>query len=153
MTNKEIIKLVEENIVDYLNENHLELFDVEYVKEGSNFYLRVYIDKEGSVTINDCEIVTRYLSKVLDKLDPISHQYVLEVSSPGLFRQLKKKEDYKKSIDKNVFIKLYKEYHGKKEFTANIIALNDDILTIQTDDAIHNFNLKDIALCKLTAEF
>lgn len=153
MTNKEIIKLVEKNIVDYLNENHLELFDVEYVKEGSNFYLRVYIDKEGSVTINDCEIVTKYLSKILDKLDPISHQYVLEVSSPGLFRQLKKKQDYEKSIGKDVFIKLYKELDGQKEFTANIIAINNDVLSVQTNETIHNFNLKDIALCKLTAEF
>ena len=86
--------------------NGVELFDVDYVKEGSDWYLRVYIDKEGGVTIDDCQNVSRAFNEILDRENYIDDQYIFEVSSPGLTRPLKKEKDYEKSIGRMIEIKL-----------------------------------------------
>ncbi|HBY71983.1 MAG TPA: ribosome maturation factor RimP, partial [Lachnospiraceae bacterium] len=99
-------KKTEKLLEPILTANHFELYDVEYVKEGSNWYLRAYIDKEGGITIDDCELVSRALSDLLDKEDFIADPYILEVSSPGLGWQLKKDKHFENSIGEEVEIKL-----------------------------------------------
>ena len=98
----------EQLILPLVAKNNFELVDVEYVKEGATWYLRAYIDKEGGITIEDCEIISRELSELLDREDFIPDAYILEVSSPGLGRQLKKDKDFARSIGKEVEVKLYK---------------------------------------------
>ena len=95
-------------LLPLVEQHHFELVDVEYVKEGGNFYLRAYIDKEGGITIDDCETISRSLSDWLDKEDMIQDSYIMEVSSPGLGRPLKKEKDFARSIGKEVEVKLYK---------------------------------------------
>ena len=115
---REYEEQTEQLLQPIIDENNFELVDVEYVKEGGNWFLRAYIDKEGGITIDDCELVSRALSDLLDKEDFIPDSYILEVSSPGLGRQLKKDKDFKRSIGKEIEIKLYKPVKikdGKKE--------------------------------------
>ena len=88
----------EQLIQPFIDAHHFELVDVEYVKEGSDWYLRVYIDKEGGITVDDCEVISREFNEVLDKENYIPDQYIFEVSSPGLLRPLKKEKDYQRSI-------------------------------------------------------
>lgn len=98
---------VEAFLLPVMEENHFELVDVEYVKEAGTWYLRAYIDKEGGFTVDDCEMVSRRLGDWLDKEDFIDESYILEVSSPGLGRPLKKEKDFKRSMGEQVEIKLY----------------------------------------------
>lgn len=93
-----------------------ELVDVEYVKEGSNWYLRAYIDKDGGIFVNDCELVHRELSDILDEQDFVEDSYILEVSSPGLLRPLKKEKDFKRSLSKEVEIRTFKKDVKEKNF-------------------------------------
>ena len=95
----------EERITPILNENNFELVDVEYVKEGSTWYLRAYIDKEGGITVNDCELVARQMNEILDREDYIEGSYVFEVSSPGLGRPLKKEKDYVRNMGSKIEIR------------------------------------------------
>ena len=96
---------------------HFDLWDVEYVKEGADYYLRAYIDKEGGITIDDCVDVSRELSDLLDAQDFIEDAYILEVSSPGLGRKLKKDKEFERSIGRKVDLKTFKPVDGVKEFT------------------------------------
>ena len=95
-------------VMPLVEQNNFELVDVEYVKEGSNWYLRVYIDKENGINVDDCELISRALSDLLDEYDFIDDAYILEVSSPGLGRPLKKDKDFERSLMEEVEIKLYK---------------------------------------------
>ena len=121
-------------VTPIIEANNLELVDVEYVKEGSDYYLRVYADKEGGITINDCEIVNRALGDLLDKDDYIDDAYILEVSSPGLTRPLKKENDFKRSIGKLVEIKTFAKVNGAKEFEGILKAYDADTVTIELED-------------------
>ena len=107
----------EELIQPLIDSRGFELVDVEFVKEGSDWYLRVYIDKDGGISVNDCEDISRAFNEILDREDYISEQYIFEVSSPGLTRPLKKEKDFKRSIGKLVDIKLYKPMEKVKELT------------------------------------
>ncbi len=132
----------------------VEIYDVEYVKEGSNFYLRCYIDKEGGVTIDDCETVSRALSEALDAEDFVEDAYILEVSSPGLGRTLKKEKHLQKSIGKEVEVKTFKPVNGQKEFCGVLKAFNQDTLTLQPEnDGEMVLERKDIAVIKLALDF
>ena len=113
-----------------LAEKALELADLEFVKEGPNWYLRIYIDKEGGVTIEDCESVSRILEKKLDEKDPIEQAYILEVSSPGIDRPLKKPEHFQKYMGEIIDIKLYKPLEGKKEYQGELKQFENGIITI-----------------------
>ena len=130
---------------------------MEYVKEGSEWYLRCYIDKEEGVSINDCEAVSRALSDELDRTDFIDDAYILEVSSPGLGRTLKKDKHLRKSLLEEVEVKTYKPIMGKKEFTGILKAFDEDTVTLGAalkegiEDII--FDRKDIAVIKLTLDF
>lgn len=130
----DIEKRTTELVMPIINENKLELVDVEYVKEGSDYYLRIYADKEGGITIGDCEIVNRALGDLLDQEDYISEAYILEVSSPGLTRPLKKENDFKRSIGRLVDIKLYKAVNGMKEFEGILEDYTDTTVTISVSD-------------------
>lgn len=147
----------EELLMPIAEENHVEIYDVEYVKEGSDWYLRCYIDKEEGVSINDCEAVSRRLSDRLDEADFIQDAYILEVSSPGLGRQLKKDKHLAKSLQMEVDVKTYKPVNGTKEFTGILKAFDENTLTIEMDASGETkdvtFNRKEIATIKLTLDF
>ena len=130
-----------------------ELVDVEYVKEGSDYYLRAYIDKPEGVNILDCENVSRALSEALDKADFIPDAYILEVSSPGLGRTLKKDKHLQKSIGEEVEIKLFKPIDKCKEFSGILESFNADNITITEDGNPRTFARADIALIRLALDF
>ena len=137
-----------------LSTNQFELYDVEYVKEGGNWFLRVYIDKENGISIDDCELVSRALSELLDKHDFIPDSYILEVSSPGLGRQLKRDKHFEKSIGEEIELKLYKSINKKKEFVGILTAFDQDTITIELEDGTSSvFNRADIAIVRLTFDF
>lgn len=144
MTKREEYETRTEKLLEpIMEENNFELVDVEYVKEAGNWYLRAYIDKEGGITINDCELVNRTLSDIMDKEDFIPDAYILEVSSPGLGRKLKKDKDFRRSIGNDVDIKFFKARklpagrNGKevhvKELTGTLKSFTKDTITIETD--------------------
>lgn len=114
-------------------ENGLELVDVEYVKEGSEWFLRVFIDKEGGVDIDDCTKVSRGISEVLEDNDPIEQAYHLEVSSPGIERPLRKTEDFEKFMGHKVLVKTFTKHNGKKEFIGYLSGIDDENIRIDID--------------------
>jgi ribosome maturation factor RimP len=128
----EIKSIVEAMLQPFMEEHGFELVDVEYLKEGSNWFLRVYVDKEQGIDIDDCGRVSEFLSEKLDENDPIPTAYFLEVSSPGAERPLKKPGDYHKSIDKQVFVTTYEPVDGMKEFEGKLLSYDEETLTIQT---------------------
>ena len=131
-----------------------ELVDVEYVKEGSNYYLRAYIDKEGGITIDDCEAVSRELSDLLDVEDFIPEAYFLEISSPGLGRQLKKEKDFARSIGEDVEVKLYKPLNKQKEFEGELVSYDAEniVLGISEEETL-TIPRESIAMIKLAIHF
>ena len=133
--------------------NGLTIYDVEYVKEGSDWYLRAYIDKPEGVNINDCENVSRALSDVLDTEDYIEDAYILEVSSPGLGRTLKKDRHLEKSLGEEVEIRTYKPIDKQKEFSGILKAYDKDTVTIEEDSKERVFARADIALIRLALDF
>lgn len=130
-----------------------EIYDVEYVKEGSEYYLRCYIDKPGGVNINDCENVSRALSDKLDEEDFIAGTYILEVSSPGLGRALKKDSHLQKSIGEVVELKTYRPIDKCKEFSGVLKAFDKDTVTIGTEEKETVFQRSDVALIRLALDF
>ncbi len=130
----------------------LEIYDVEYVKEGKDYYLRAYIDKQGGVNIQDCENVSRALSDALDAEDFIPDAYILEVSSPGLGRLLKKDRHLEKSLGEAVEIKTYKPVGRQKEFTGILKAYDGQSVTIEENGALRTFARPDIAAVRLALD-
>ena len=144
----------EELIMPIIEANNFELVDVEYVKEGSNWYLRAYIDKEGGINVDDCELVSRALSDLLDEHDFISEAYILEVSSPGLLRPLKKDKDFERNLSELVEVKLYKAIDKQKEFEGILKAYTSDTITIELEDGEEKtFNIQETALVRLAFDF
>lgn len=131
----------------------VEIYDVEYVKEGSDWYLRAYIDKEAGVNITDCENVSRALSEKLDEEDFIEDAYILEVSSPGLGRTLKKEKHFIKSLGQEVEVRTYKPIDKRKEFVGVLQAYDNGNITILMDDEERIFSKADVALVRLTFDF
>ena len=142
----------EELVTPLIEQNNFELVDVEYVKEGSNWYLRVYIDKEGGVSIDDCEKVSRAFNPILDKEDYIEESYIFEVSSPGLGRKLKKDIHFEKSLGMSVDVKTFKPVDKCKEFTGILKAYDQNTVTITVNDKDIEFNRKDIANIRLSLD-
>lgn len=140
----------EQLIQPLIDANNFELVDVEFVKEGSDWYLRVYIDKDGGITVDDCELISRAFNEILDREDYISEQYIFEVSSPGLMRPLKKEKDYKRSVGKLIDIKLYKPVDKCKEFTGVLDSYDKDTVTIKmNDDTQKTFDRSNLAMIRL----
>lgn len=157
MTKKQIEAVCEELVLPILEERGLELVDVEYVKEGSNYYLRVYADKEGGITIDDCVDVSRVLNPELDKYEKeFKEPYILEVSSPGLLRPLKKDKDFQRNLGKMLEIKLFRplENIGVKELEAELEAFDGNTITvILEDDTKAVIDRSNLALVRLAFEF
>ena len=147
----------EELLKPIAEQNHVEIYDVEFVKEGSEQYLRCYIDKEEGVSINDCEAVSRAFSDELDRVDFIPEAYILEVSSPGLGRQLKKDKHLAGSLLQEVDVKTYRPVEGQKEFTGILKAFDENTVTLGVTEDNHTkeiiLNRKEIAVIKLTLDF
>ena len=144
----------EEILLPIMERNGFELVDVEYVKEGGNWYLRAYIDKPGGINVDDCEIVSRELSDILDEKDFIDEAYILEVSSPGLGRPLKKEKDFKRSLGQEVEVRTYRMMDRKKEFTGILKDHDKDTVTIEMEDgSLKTFEKGDIALIRLAFDF
>ena len=143
----------EQLILPILERMQFELVDVEYVKEGSTYYLRAYIDKEGGIAVDDCEVISRILSDWLDQTDFIEDSYILEVSSPGLGRPLKKERDFERSLGEEVEIRLYKAQNKQKEFTGILKAYDKETVTIETAEGELVFERPDIALIRLAFDF
>ena len=147
-------KKAEALILPIINKNNYELVDVEFVREGSNWFLRAYVDKEGGFSVNDCEKVSREFSDLLDKEDFIEESYILEISSPGLGRPLKKDKDFERSIGEEVEVKLYKAFEGQKEFSGTLEAYDAQTVTIGFEDNTEKtFERKNIALIRLAIDF
>ena len=126
------------------------LWDVRFQKEGASYYLRVYIDKQDGVGIDDCVAVSHAIDPIIDQADPVDKQYYLEVCSPGIERELTRSWHYEAAQGQNVHIKLYSAVSGKKEFSGILFADKDSI-TLNTDDGVMQFNRSDIA--KANIEF
>lgn len=151
---EEYERKTEQLLEPILTANHFELYDVEYVKEGGGWYLRAYIDKENGITVDDCVLVSRALSDLLDQKDFISDSYVLEVSSPGLGRQLKKDKHFEKSIGEEIEVKLYKALNKKKEYVGVLKAFDAVTLTLELEDGTTmDIPRADTAVVRLTFDF
>ena len=145
---------VEAFLLPLLEENKFELVDVEYVKEAGTWYLRAYIDKEGGIAVDDCELISRRLGDWLDEKDFIDESYILEVSSPGLGRPLEKEKDFARSIGKDVDVRLYRQRDGQKEFTGRLSSYDGDTVTLQMEDGSQmTFERSGIALIRLSFDF
>lgn len=144
----------EQLLTPIMEENNYELVDVEYVKEAGYWYLRAYIDKEGGISLDDCELVSRKMNELLDEHDYIADAYIFEVSSPGLGRQLKKDKDFKRSIGQEVEIKLYKAINKQKEITGYLMDFDDENLLIELENEEQmEIKRSDIAVVKLAVHF
>ncbi len=139
----------EELLLPILEREHFELWDVEYVKEGSEYYLRAYIDKEGGITIDDCVLVSRELSDLLDQADFIPDAYILEVSSPGLNRTLKKDREFDRCIGRDVEVKTYQAVDGTKVFTGKLLSFDKEKITISDAEGNRQFDRSEISTVKI----
>ena len=140
-------------LLPVLAEHNFELWDVEYVKEAGTWYLRAYIDKEGGIAVDDCEVISRILSDWLDQTDFIEDSYILEVSSPGLGRPLKKDKDFDRNMGSEVEIRLYKAQNGSKEFTGILKAYDKSAVTIDTGNEELTIERTAIALIRQALDF
>lgn len=152
MRREHIGELVAEEVEKIIAGTALELVDVEYVRER-NWYLRVFIDKQGGVDLEDCQAVSEKLSKILDEKDPISDNYLLEVSSPGLDRVLKKEKDFIRYQGRDVDIHFFKPHNGTKLLTAVLKGREGDVLTVSHDETEETLDMKDISQIRLHIDF
>ncbi|QEK12235.1 ribosome maturation factor RimP [Crassaminicella thermophila] len=149
MAKKRVTDIVEEIVTPYVNDNQIELVDVEFIKEGQNWFLRVYIDKEEGISLDDCQNVSEFLSEKLDELDPISQNYFLEVSSPGLDRPLKKERDFEKFKGRIIEVHLYQPYDGKKIIEGELVGLKDGCVVLKVDGEEIEISRKKISIVRL----
>ncbi|MGY3749178.1 ribosome maturation factor RimP [Vagococcus acidifermentans] len=154
-----VVKIVSETVSPILAHYHFELVDVEYVKEGKNWFLRVFIDKPGGIDIEECVIVSEELSAKMDQLDPdpIPQAYFLEVSSPGAERPLKKEEDYIHAINEYIHISLYQNVNGEKQYQGFLKKVDEETLTllvkIKTAEKELTFDRKNISKARYAIQF
>ncbi|TBL77768.1 ribosome maturation factor RimP [Paenibacillus thalictri] len=153
MTNEQIKSIVESLVQPYLEQHGFELVDIEYVKEGSNWFLRVFVDKEGGIDIDDCGRISEFLSDKLDEKDPIESAYFLEVSSPGAERPLKKAKDFEKAVGEHVFVTTYEPVDGMKEFEGTLVSYSEDGLVVQVGKKEHVIATGQVAGARLAIVF
>lgn len=153
MKKADIEKKTEELVMPIIERFGYELWDVEYVKEGSDYYLRIYADKEGGFTVDDCEAVSRAIDPLLDEEDFISDAYILEVSSPGLTRKLVKDRDFDRSIGRLIRVNLYEAVDGEKSYVGNLKEYDNENLTVEiTADNIVTIPRNNISMVRLEFE-
>jgi len=153
LARKSIEKIAQEIALPIVEELGYELVDLEYKKEGPHWCLRLYIDKPGGITLDDCQEVSQRVGDVLDIKDPIPHNYFLEVSSVGLDRPLKKEEDFVRFKGRNVDLKLYRAIDGSKNYTGELIGLDGDTIQIRVGGEILGFKRDQVAIVRLSVEF
>lgn len=153
MAKQKIVDLVEEMALPVVQEAGLELVDVEFVKEGGRWYLRIFIDKPGGIDIEDCRYVSERLDKLLDEKDPIPQSYALEVSSPGIERPLKKRDDYNRFAGRLANITTFVPYQGKKKFNGRIKGLRENDVVLEINGSELLIPLKHVASARLEVEF
>ena len=130
-----------------------ELWDVEYVREGSDYFLRLYLDKEGGVDITDCEAISRAMDPILDEKDPISNSYIFEVCSAGLERALKRPSDFQRFMGSPITVKLYRPRNGLKEIPCVLTGYEDGRITVTAGKETITFEKSEVALVRLRVEF
>lgn len=148
-----ITDLVAQLAAPAIAEQGCELWDVEYVREAGEWFLRLYLDKEGGVDIADCEAVSRTVSDLLDQADPIEGSYTFEVSSAGAERALKRPTDFEKFLGSPVLVKLYKARDGRKEFAGTLAGYRDGEIALTVGAEAHTFAKAEVAHCRLRIEF
>ena len=153
MASKKTEQSVLELLLPITEKEGLSVWDIGFVKEGPEYYLRVYIDKEDGVGIDDCETVSRLLSDELDRVDPIDQAYILEVSSAGMDRKLKTNEHFMRYIGHEIDIKLYAPINGEKEITATLKAFSDGVLTIDYNGQVTDIELSKTVSVRLAVIF
>ncbi|MGI5998236.1 MAG: ribosome maturation factor RimP [Lutispora sp.] len=136
-----------------LDKYNFEFVDVEYKKEGGQWYLRLFIDKDGGITIDDCQLVSEILSDKLDEIDPIEHSYIFEVSSPGIDRPLKTERDYKKNLNKELEVKFYDSFDGKKSIEATLLDYDDKKVILDYKGKEIEIDKKTIAIMRPLIKF
>jgi ribosome maturation factor RimP len=153
LSKAKVVDLVRDLAQPIVAELGLELFDVEYVKEGTDWYLRVYIDRaDHEVSIDDCEAVSRVLSQELDRVDPIPGQYLLEISSPGLERPLRHQTDVAESVGKLICLTTYAPVAGKKKFEGRLLSFENEELVLQVGQSKQAIPYSQVAKARLVAE-
>ena len=152
MQAKEIVSFTENAAMPILEKYELEFVDCEFVKEGAGYYLRLYIDKEGGVSIDECELVSRALDEKLPE-DITDKAYILEVSSPGIDRILKREHEYIKYKGRDVEVKLFKAIDGEKMFEGSLVGLIDGKVVIESGGEELSFDKKDVASTRLAVKF
>ena len=151
---KKVTETVRELALPVVEENGCKLWDVEYVREAGQWYLRIYIDKDGGVNILDCEAISRALSDILDEADPIESSYVFEVGSAGLERQLKRPSDFARFMGSPVLVKTYQNRDGRKEFAGKLAGYEDGAVLLDMGGAEPvRFEKNEVALVRLRVEF
>ena len=153
MSISKIKSAVQEMVLPYLSSNGFELVDIEYVKEGSNYFLRIFVDKEGGIDIDDCGRISEFMSEQLDKNDPVTDAYFLEVSSPGAERPLKKEEDVRKAIGKHVYITTYEPISGAKEFEGLLLSFDGENAVVRTGKKEYTIPYVKVASARLAIVF
>ena len=136
-----------------VEEKGCSLWDVEYVREGSERFLRVYIDKKGGVSIDDCEAVARAIDPILDEKDPIAESYHFEVCSAGIERALKRPQDFEQFMGSPILIKLYRPHNGLKEIPGILRGYEEGRITVEAGKETVTFEKSQVALCRLRVEF
>ncbi len=153
MAKRKVEDIVAELAVPIVDRNNFELVEVEFKKEGSDWYLRLYIDKEGGITIDDCQAVSEEMSDLLDEVDPIEQSYIFEVSSPGVDRPIKTDRDFEKNNGKLVEVKLFSPLNGKKVFEGILKGHNTSEVMIEMDGKDENIEKSSIALIRPVIKF
>jgi len=154
MAKNRVEKIAEKLVIPIIQNEEFELVDLEYKKEGSNWYLRIYIDKPAGITLDDCQKVSEQLSDELDKQDPIEENYLLEVSSPGLDRPLKKEADFIRFKGEIVEIKLYEALNGNKVIEGELVGLENNIIKVNVSNVgLVELPKDKVALTRLAIKF
>ena len=150
---KKVTELTAELAAPVVAEQGCAPWDVEYVKAAGTWYLRLYIDKEGGVSINDCEAISRRVSDLLDEADPIEGSYTFEVSSAGAERPLKRASDFERFMGSPVTVRLYKNKDGRKEFAGTLAGYEDGAVLLTVGNETLRFEKAEVALVRLRVEF
>ncbi|ABW19067.1 ribosome maturation factor RimP [Alkaliphilus oremlandii] len=154
MAKNRVEKITERLVMPIIQNENFELVDLEYKKEGSNWYLRIYIDKPGGITLDDCQKVSEQLGEELDREDPISENYFLEVSSPGLDRPLKKDSDFIRFAGEIVEVKLYEALNGNKVIEGELVGLEENMIKINVANVgLLELPKEKVALTRLAVKF
>ena len=151
---KNIESTIEELVQPIVDARNIEIVDIEYVKEAGQFYLRIYLEKEGGISLDDCADVSRELNPILDEKDPIKDNYFLEVCSPGLDRPLKKDKDFERNLMEEVELKLYRQVDHLKDYTGLLKKFDKDTVTIELENGDEKtFDRSNLAIIRQTVYF